>query len=134
MTPEEFIHLKPGDKLRYGDKEFHVYLIEKAVWPESGVEGTSKVLNNKFQSIRLGDKIVERLVLVSEPYPGDLDIKRGQEEEGALPVAAKHMIRIDLVISGIDPDSHGWEFMEQTIEEAIESYGGQVTEYNVVNQ
>ncbi len=115
MNKAEFMKLKAGDKLRYGDYEFHVHMIETAYDSESGTTGTYTVFNNQFQSIKLIDVIVDKLVLVSEPK-------------------AKHMIRIDLVISGIDPDSHGWEFMEQAIEEAIESYGGQVTEYNVVNQ
>lgn len=115
MNKAEFMKLKHGDKLRYGDKEFHVYIIEKAFDEELRETGTYTVYNNQGQSIKLIDDIVSRLVLVSEPV-------------------AKHMIRIDLVISGIDPDSHGWEFMEQAIEEAVESYGGQVTEYNVVNQ
>ena len=115
MTPEEFIKLKSGDKLRYNDQEFHIQFIEKAVWPESGVEGTSVVFNNQGQSIRLGDKIIDKLVLVSEP-------------------AAKHMVRIELVISGIDPNSSGFGFMEEAVESAIEDYGGEVTEYNVVNQ
>ncbi len=42
--------------------------------------------------------------------------------------------RITLVISGIDPETKGWEFMEQTIEDAIESYGGEVVEYECFPQ
>lgn len=115
MNKEEFMKLKVGDKLRYGDHEFHVHMIEIALDEEQGATGTWKVYNTQFQSIEITDGIVDKLVLVSEP-------------------AAKHMIRVELVISGIDPESNGWEFMEQAIEEAIESYGGEVTEYNVVNQ
>lgn len=111
MNKADFMKLKPGDKLRYNDQEFHIQFTETAVDPEFEVSGVHKVYNERGQSIELTDGIVEHTFLVSEP-------------------AAKHMIRIDLVISGIDPDSNGWEFMEQAIEEAIESYGGEVTEYN----
>ena len=115
MMKEQFMKLKVGDKVRYGDHEFHVYMIETALNEERIATGTWKVYNNQFQSIEITDEIVPNLMLVSEP-------------------AAKHMTRVELVVSGIDPDTKGWEFMEQAIEEAIESYGGEVTEYNVVNQ
>ncbi len=114
MTPEEFMKLKPGDKLRYNAMEFHVQFIEKAFYPEFEASGTYTVFNPSHQSIKVIDDIVENIFLVSEP-------------------AAKHMVRLDIVVSGIDPETKGWEFMEQEIEEAIESYGGEVTEYNVVN-
>lgn len=112
MNKAAFMKLKPGDKLRYGDQEFHIQFIVQEFYPGLDRRGTYTVFNNQGQSVKLIDDIVSRLVLVSEPK-------------------AKHMIRIDLVISGIDPDSNGWEFMEQGIEEAIEEYGGEVTEYNV---
>ncbi len=112
MTPEEFMKLKPGDKVRYGDQEFHIQFIEQGFDSDLEVSGTHTVFNNRGQSIKVIDDIVEHILLVSEPK-------------------AKHMIRIDLVISGIDVKTKGWGFMEDAIESAVESYGGEITEFNV---
>ncbi len=112
MNKEEFMKLKPGDKLRYNDQEFHIQFTETAVDPEFEVSGVHKVYNERGQSIELTDGIVENIFLVSEP-------------------AAANMVRIDLVISGIDVKTKGWGFMEDAIETVVEGYGGEITEFNV---
>ena len=61
---------------------------------------------------------------------GDLDIKRGQEEEGPMDETTHPtMTRIDLVIIGVDRETKGWEFMMEAIESVIENYGGIVVEF-----
>jgi hypothetical protein len=116
MKKEQFMKLKAGDKLRYGDHEFHVYMIETShVDVESGEARVWKVYNNQYQSIEIGDDIVEHIVLVSEP-------------------TAKHMVRVELVISGIDVKTKGWGFMEDMIETVVENYGGEITEFHVQGQ
>lgn len=135
MNEEQFRKLKPGDRVRWRRFIFTIAMIEK------DEAGTRVIIDKNFAPIKVDDHFVKDLEVVAigevmdngdviDPATGEITYEEMRQVEPK----AKHMIRIDLVISGIDPETKGWEFMEQTIEEAIEQYGGEVTEYNVINQ
>lgn len=131
MNEEQFRKLKPGDRVCWKQVIFTIAMIEK------DEAGTRVIIDRNFAQIKVGDRFVKDLRVVSigetmedgcviDPATGEITFEEVRQPEPA----AKHMTRVELVISGVDPETKGWTFMMERIEEIIEEYGGEVTEYD----
>ncbi len=107
MNTQEFENLQSGDRLLHNGEYTHVNMWIAPGYSVSLTNGTEMTLDDDW----LKDVQVIN-VAATAPQP-----------------AAANMVRIEVVISGVDINSKAWSFMEEAINDAIEQYGGEITEW-----
>lgn len=112
MTPEQFLKLKRGDMLFYND-DFEIESIDTAFQPEREVTGPYTVYDAYGGSLKITDAWLDEVEIITAAFQN-----RGPG----------YLKRIELVIGGIEEGRKAWEFLEVSIEETIERYGGYLVE------
>jgi hypothetical protein len=117
VKKEEYWRLEKGDVIQYHGRNYVVTDIEYVWQPESGNRNAVPytVTLDTGHNLKPFDATVPAIQIVRMKNP----------------LPARHVNRLEIVITGIDHDSKKWMFLEEAISSAIVDYGGDVTEWNV---
>ena len=109
MNKEQFIKLQKGDTLFYNGDDFVVDIIHEAYQHEFGDSYPYIIEDSRGCTIKIIDSWLDEVQVIRASYQ--------DESQG-------YVRRLEFYVSGIGKGRRAWEFIEASIEETIEEYGG----------